>query len=904
MHYGMPRRSGRYPWGSGENPYQHSRDFLSRVEELKKRGLTEKQIADEFGISTTNLRAQTSLAKEERRLDNIARMKSLYSDGYNRSEVARMMGVNESTLRSWENEESQRRTSAAMNAAKNIKAIVDEKGLVDVGIGVEKELNISKEKLNEALEILKREGYEVYGGRVQQATNKGQMTTMRIIGPPGTEHKDIYNYEELHSLKDYTSHDDGDTFQTLQYPASMDSKRLAIRYAEEGGIDKDGVIEIRPGVDDLNLGGSHYSQVRILVDGTHYLKGMAVYSDDLPEGKDIIFNTNKPSGTPALGEKDNTVLKLKTDDPTNPFGSYIKPGGQSYYETPDGEKHLSLINKRADEGDWGEWSDHLPSQFLSKQPLPLVKKQLYLAEAEKEEEFDTIKSLTNPTVKKALLESFADDCDSAAVHLQAAALPRQKYRVILPVPELRDDEIYAPTYKTGEEVALVRYPHGGTFEIPILKVNNGKKAAKDVIGADALDAVGINKNVASRLSGADFDGDTVMVIPINGKTRIKSTPPLRSLEGFDPSMSYPYREGMKIMSKKQTQTEMGIISNLITDMTISGSFSDDEMARAVKHSMVVIDAAKHKLDYKRSEIENGIQELKNKYQGHYDEDGRYHTGASTLISRAKSKQEIPERKEGGFIGEKTKSGKDKKSYINPETGEKVYTETGRKYIDKKTGKEKIATQESTKMAETRDARMLSSGTAVEEYYADYANKMKSLANRARKEYLSTGSIKYDPKAAKEYKEEVDHLNAQLNVSLKNAPRERAAQYRTASEVKKIKALDGDLSRDDERKLSQRTLTYERARVDAKRTPIKINDKEWEAIQKGAISENKLSEILRFTDSDELKKRAMPRESKTLSKEKVNLINAMRSSGYTIEEIADRLNVSSSTVSNAIKTERS
>lgn len=37
MHYGMPRRSGRYPYGSGENPYQHSGDFLSRVQELKIR---------------------------------------------------------------------------------------------------------------------------------------------------------------------------------------------------------------------------------------------------------------------------------------------------------------------------------------------------------------------------------------------------------------------------------------------------------------------------------------------------------------------------------------------------------------------------------------------------------------------------------------------------------------------------------------------------------------------------------------------------------------------------------------------------------------------------------------------------------------------------------------------------
>ena len=39
-HYGMPRRSGRYPYGSGDDPYQHGRDFLGRVEELRKQGFT------------------------------------------------------------------------------------------------------------------------------------------------------------------------------------------------------------------------------------------------------------------------------------------------------------------------------------------------------------------------------------------------------------------------------------------------------------------------------------------------------------------------------------------------------------------------------------------------------------------------------------------------------------------------------------------------------------------------------------------------------------------------------------------------------------------------------------------------------------------------------------------------
>lgn len=591
MHYGMPRRSGRYPWGSGDNPYQHSGDFLSRVEELKKQGLSETEIAKSMGLTTTQYRTQKSLAKDERRALEVATAKGLREKGYSLNEIAEKMGyTNDSSIRSLLNENSEARMNQARKTAEFLKEQIDKKGMIDVGTGVERELGISKEKLNQALYILEMEGYPVYGGGVPQVTNPGKQTNIKVICPPGTEHKDIYNFENVHSVTDYVSHDGGDTFDTFVYPKSMDSSRLQIRYAEEGGVQKDGVVEIRRGVEDLSLGGSHYAQVRILVDDTRYIKGMAIYSDDLPDGVDVVFNTNKKLGTPK-----NDVLKKITDDPENPFGSLIKAGGQSYYIDANGQRQLSLINKRAEEGDWGEWSDHLPSQFLSKQSMTLIKKQLGLAAADKQAEYDEICSLTNPTVKKALLKSFADDCDSAAVHLQAAALPRQKYQVILPITTMKDNEVYAPNYKNGEQVALIRFPHGGTFEIPVLTVNNKQADARRILG-NAKDAVGINSKVAERLSGADFDGDTVMVIPTGGKVKITSTSPLRGLEGFDPKAEYgpDTYKGRTVKAMKNTQTEMGKISNLITDMTLKGA-TEDELARAVRHSMVVIDAEKHKL---------------------------------------------------------------------------------------------------------------------------------------------------------------------------------------------------------------------------------------------------------------------------------------------------------------------
>lgn len=886
MHYGTPRHSGRYPWGSGDNPYQRSGDFLSRIEELKNQGLTETEIAKAMGMSTTQYRAQKSLAKDERRALDVARAKSLREDGLSLNEIAREMGfANDSSVRSLLNERSEARMNQAKKTAEFLKEQIAEKGMIDVGTGVERELGISKEKLKEALAILEAEGYPVYGGRIQQATNPGKHTTLQVVCPPGTEHKEIYDYDNIHSVKDYISYDDGESFRkSFVYPESMDSSRLKIRYAEDGGIDKDGVIEIRRGVEDLSLGESHYAQVRILVDGNRYLKGMAVYSDDLPDGVDVVFNTNKKQGTPT-----GDVLKKITNDPENPFGSLIKEhGGQSYYDDPNGKytdpvtgkkQSLSLINKRAEEGDWGEWSDHLPSQFLSKQSMTLINKQLDLATKDKFAEFDEICSLTNPTVKKALLKSFADDCDSAAVHLQAAALPRQKYQVILPVTDMKDDEVYAPNYKNGEKVALIRYPHGGTFEIPILTVNNKQPTAKRMLD-NALDAIGINSKVAERLSGADFDGDTVMVIPTGGKVKVTSTPPLKGLEGFDPKLEYGGKKEGTFKPMKNTQTEMGKISNLITDMTLKGA-TQDELARAVRHSMVVIDAEKHKLDYKQSERDNGISALKKKYQGTVDENGRYHEGAATLISRAKSETSVLKRK-GSPI-------------IDKETGEQRYKEVYEEYTDKN-GKVKVRTQASTKMAETKDARTLSSGTPQEEAYADYANNMKSLANRARREMMNTGKIAYSASAKRTYQAEVDSLEAKLNVALKNAPRERQAQILANAAVKAKKQENPDMTKGEIKKANQQALTAARNSVGAKREPILITDREWEAIQAGAISENRLTQIINNVDTDKLRQRATPRATTTLSSAKVNKIASMNASGYTTAEIAEALGVSASTVS--------
>lgn len=897
MHYGVGkldgspgRGSGRYPLGSGEKPHQHSGDFISRVEDLRRKGMSDTDIARSLELSTTQFRVQIAIANEERRSVNVATARRLREEGNSLNEIAKKMGYkNDSSVRTLLDENAESRMNQSKKTAEYLKQIVDEKGMLDVGAGQERFAGVSRVKFDEALYRLQLEGYPVYGGSVEQVTNPGKRTVLKVLCPPGTEHKDIYSLG-IHSIEesDKILTDNGNKIEpAFKYPESLDSKRLAIRYADdpEGGAQKDGVIELRRGCKDLDLGESNYAQVRIMVDGKKYLKGMAVYADDMPDGIDVIFNTNKKAGTPM--EK---VLKDIKPDRENPFGSLIKErGGQYYYEDEHGNKKLGLINKRAEEGDWADYSDKLPSQFLSKQPMKLINQQLNLTMADRKAEFDDIMGLTNKTVKRELLRSFAEDCDSAAIHLQAAALPRQKYQVILPLMSVKDNEVFAPNYKNGEKVALVRYPHGGTFEIPIVTVNNKNEEGKRVIGTGAKDAVGINAKVASRLSGADFDGDTVMVIPIGAKSQVKSTPPLKGLEGFDPTAEYgpdsPGSAGKnyKRMSEGYKQQQMGVVSNLITDMTLRGA-NDAEIARAVRHSMVVIDAVKHDLDYKRSEKENGIAELKRSYQRRIDpETGKELGGASTLISRAKSPVYVNKRR-GNPI-------------INKEDGTITYKEADPQPFKNKDGSivYKKRQEKSTQMAEAKDAMELSSGTKQEKAYANYANYMKSLANLARKEMLATGRSKFSASAKEVYRKEVDDLMAQYNEAQKNRPRERQAQLLASNKVKAIQQSNPDLDKEELKKVKNTALKEARAQVGAKRVPIKVTDKSWEAIQNGAISDSTLASMLKYMDSDDLRKRATPRATKELSSSKQSLIKTMKASGYTNEEIADRLGVSTSTI---------
>lgn len=908
-HYGTPRHSGRYPWGSGDNPYQRHADFLANYYKLKDKGLTPTEIARSMNMTTSVLRAKVSYANDTLRRERASQAMKLKEKGYSNTAIAKRMNLpNESSVRALLKEKSDIRAQQTENLMKVLKATVEEKKYVDVGGGSELRLNVSETKLKNACVLLEEEGYKITTFKTQQAGTPYK-TTIKVLTKADVPRSEINQHRGDIAIPNYYSEDHGFTLNKVERPVPVDGSRIYIRYGEEGGKERDGTIELRRGVEDLDLHNALYAQVRIAAkqpgtegDGTHYLKGMALYGDDkdFPPGVDIIFNTKKPKGTEIFGkDTDTSVLKpiKETADPDNPFGATIKDDvdlikAQRHYIGADGEKHLSALNIVNEEGNWNEWSRTLSSQFLAKQNPSLIRSQLKEAYDMRKEEFDEIGKMTNPAVRKKLYSSFADDCDSAAVHLKGASMPRQRSQVILPMPWLKENEVYAPNFHDGETVVLIRYPHSGTFEIPELKVNNRDPKAKEILktpdGRDAMDAIGIHPAAAQKLSGADFDGDTVLVIPNNDR-RIRSTPLMESLRNFDPDMYQLPHDAPKVDAKHgfHKQQEMGKVSNLITDMTIKGA-DLEEIARAVKHSMVVIDAEKHHLDWRKSFEDNGIAELKTKYQGRAD------AGASTLISRSKGQAHPLDRKL--LTNPKLMTKEQRERFYN---GENIYVETGRTRIDRKTGKEVPIRISSTKMAEAKDAFELSSGTLQETIYANFANRLKNLANEARKAALFTEPDKYNPSAKKAYAAEVDSLNKKLYLAELNRPLERKAQLLMAQKLRAYLQENDDMTSDEIKKLRGRLIKEARASVGAKKDPVEITDREWEAIQAHAVSYNTLTKILNNSDMDHIKQLSMPRNTPVMSEAKIARAKNMMNQGRTREEVAEALNVSISTLLKAM-----
>lgn len=860
-HYGTPRHSGRYPWGSGKEP-QRSKDILDSLEPLKAKGLSQKEQATALGMTTSQLRSAVALANEQRKQVFAEQVRGLMDKGITSpSEIGRQLGRNESTIRGVISNMDKIKNSQLKGTVDVLKESMKEHPYLDVGKGTEIQLGVSRAKLDNAIAKLKDEGYSLHEIYVPQVSDSSKYTIVKVL----SKEPDI-SVVKQHKTEiispNAQSDDGGITYAKMKSPQVIDISRVGVKYGDKGGEDRDGLIQVRPGNPEFDLGTSHYAQVRIKLSNGTYMKGMAMYSEDLPKGIDLQFNTNKPSGTPK--EKVFKQLKAKSGDPSTQFGTTVV-------------KQKGAFNIVNDEGDWNDWNgSKFSAQFLSKQPISLIRDRIDATYKSRAKDLDDILKVNNPAVKKKLLEDFIESTDSQQKELKLMGLPKTKAHVLLPFPEMKSNEVYAPNYKSGDRVVLIRYPHAGTFEIPELTVNNNSRVPKKALG-NALDGIGIHPSVAHKLSGADFDGDAVYVIRNNDK-RIKSTSSLAGLKDFDPNS---YQVDHKTISRRAKQTQMGEVSNLIADMTIKGA-TTAELTRAVRHSMVVIDSEKHNLDWKQSEKDNAIGALRRKYQQRnslkYDSatdsivrSNRKYVGGSTLITRSKSTVEVDYK-------------------VNPD-------KTPMYRVNKATGKkEKIKTTKTTKVPVINllnDANALSSGTAKENEYASYINSLKKLSSRAQNEANHISPMQRNKDAAKLYSKQVKSLETKLMLAESNAPRERRAQILANDQVRRERT-DSTTS-DQLKKLKSRALADARAKVGARRSTVEFTDTEWEAVQAGAISTSMLNRILLKANMDTVQQLATPRPKTTVSSAKLSRAKVLLANGNNYADVAEALGISPSTL---------
>lgn len=918
-HYGILRKSGRYPWGSGgdygtgdtETPFGRSMAFYGMVNYLKDQGIPETEIAKTMDLSVADLRSTKTIAREQIVLEQTQEAVKLRAKGMSVDKIAEQLGMEKPTVRLRLKNAENLKPSALRATAEVLRKNVEKHDIVDVGKGNEHGLGISDTKMKAALAVLVDEGYETYTLKTRNV-GTDNFTNQLVLVKPGTGFKGAAAMKDrIHTMGEYTE-DDGKTFFNIHPPININSSRLKVAYKEDGGELQDGVVYVRPGVPDLNMGKNRYAQVRIAIDGTHFIKGMAVQKDDLPPGVDLLFHTNKSKNDPKIveGGKLGALKPLQrkddgTVDQDNPFGSAIKR--QFLVKDANGnEKVTSAINLVNETGDWDGWRNSLPSQMLAKQPHSLIKSQLAETRLQAQKRLEEIGKINNAVVRQKALEDYAEQLDSDAVDLRAAAMPHQRTQVLLPVPNMRKNEIYAPNFSTGDKVVLIRFPHGGRFEIPEVTVNNNSRTAKKLLG-NAVDAIGIHPEVANRLSGADFDGDTVLVIP-NPTGKIKGSQSMGSqakvfddgLKNFDSKTLYG---GYKVIGKnskgedignfklmKNTGKEMGLITNLITDMSIQGA-KPEHVLRAVRHSMVVIDAEKHKLDYKKSEQDHGISQLKTLYQGNP------RAGATTLLSVATSEKRIPDRQ----LRPASKGGP-----IDPNTGAKVYVDTGimKSKYDPKTKTysttEKVAKEIKVKRLELEDDAfnlVRDPADPVERLYAQHSNEMKAIANQARLAAVRTPIPKTTTQAKSVYRDELNKLVSDLKAAQAQKPLDRRADNIAGAYVRAKRQEDPLLRTDRDRlkKVEREAKKAARARLGLERPVIEITDRQWDAIQAGAVSPNRLREILLYADPKRVAELSMPRTNTVMTTAISARAKAMIAAGRTTAEVAAALGVPASTL---------
>ena len=256
-HYGMPRRSGRYPWGSGENPYQRTGLFKGWVKDQKAAGISAKDIADvakdagcsneiilrslksakyspaeimtAMDLNSSRYRAIDSIGSEEEKAERDALIRQYITvDQMSDTAIGKAMGLNESTIRSIRSKLDDDEKKGNMQTAEALKEALDrsEAGMLDIGKGSEYYIGVSRTRLKNAVAILQEQGYNVQYDKVNQPFS-GEQTSLMILTKNDKDWKDVHNnLDKITPLGDFYCEDGSNGILKVKAPTSIDSKRF------------------------------------------------------------------------------------------------------------------------------------------------------------------------------------------------------------------------------------------------------------------------------------------------------------------------------------------------------------------------------------------------------------------------------------------------------------------------------------------------------------------------------------------------------------------------------------------------------------------------------------------------------------------------------------------------------
>src|SRR5678816_4866232 len=133
--------------------------FLDIVDGMRKQGQSDAEIAKGFDLTRTEIQAARSLAKNQQKQDDIHMAEKLQAKGMSTSAIGRQMGKNESSVRALLAERTRDKARVLDSTASMLKSEVAKQGMIDVGVGVELHVGVSRNKLDTAIASLKAVSY-------------------------------------------------------------------------------------------------------------------------------------------------------------------------------------------------------------------------------------------------------------------------------------------------------------------------------------------------------------------------------------------------------------------------------------------------------------------------------------------------------------------------------------------------------------------------------------------------------------------------------------------------------------------------------------------------------------------------------------------------------------------------